>query len=255
MNTSYFVSASSAALVALVGLVILLGMWQPWQEEAAAGGERDRVGAAIGSDAPGGTPTKPVPYPEPPTPSEEDTQPPAPEPTPTSASPTPSPPNAIDGAFASAVLGTCLNVYDDGWGKLSHHRPLPVDCGANYAYSKVSMVTTVASNCPQGAGQRGWGHVNADGSTIALCLDRVFAVGQCFPATLTRQADGSFRSEGRLFSVWGCDRTQVPSGQNAIMVITAVLDSGNCPQRSDRRTFSWPVFNGGDTVCAVQQRN
>ncbi|MEU2735602.1 hypothetical protein ABZ656_09215 [Streptomyces sp. NPDC007095] len=30
-----------------------------------------------------------------------------------------------------------------------------------------------------GAAARDWGHVNDDGSSIALCLDRVFAVGQC----------------------------------------------------------------------------
>lgn len=256
MNTSYFVSASSAALVALVGLVILLGMWQPWQEEAAAGGERNRTGAAIDSGAPAGSPTTPVPNPEPPAATEEAPESQAPEPTHTSSpSPTPSPPNPTDMAFASAVLGTCLNVYDDGWGRLSHNRPFPVDCGANYAYSKVSMVTTYAANCPQGAGRRGWGHVNADGSPVALCLDRVFAVGQCFPATLTREADGSIRSEGRLFSVWGCDRTQVPRGQNAIMVITAVLKSGGCPQRTDRQTHSWPIFNGAGTICAIQKPN
>ncbi|MFF3656633.1 hypothetical protein [Streptomyces olivochromogenes] len=83
----------------------------------------------------------------------------------------------------------------------------------------------------------------------------MFAVGQCFPATLGRRADGSLHGAGRLFSVWGCDRTQVPSGQNAIMVITSVLSGGSCPQRNDRQTLSWQIFNGAGKVCAVQRTN
>lgn len=71
------------------------------------------------------------------------------------------------------------------------------------------------------------------------------------PAVLTKQADGSVKGTGRLFSVWGCDRTQVPKGQNAVMGITALVSGGNCPQRSDR-TLSWSVFNGSAKVCAVQ---
>ncbi|WP_405986560.1 hypothetical protein [Streptomyces sp. NBC_00872] len=265
MNTTYFVSASSAALAALVGLVILVGMWQPWQETASTG-EQNRADTGIGSGPSGGPSTDPAPYREPPPADEDDKESedpePSPSPTPTpsaspspSPSPTPDPPDPVDVAFASARVGTCLNVYDDGWGKLNHDWPFAVDCGATFAFSKVTMVTTSASNCPQGAGRRGWGHVNDDGSSIALCLDRVFAAGQCFPATLSKQADGSLRGEGRLFSVWGCDRTQVPSGLNAIMTITAVLRGGGCPQRNDRQTLSWPVFNGAGKVCAVQRTN
>ncbi|MFI1689362.1 hypothetical protein ACH40F_32110 [Streptomyces sp. NPDC020794] len=263
MNTTYFVSASSAALAALVGLVILLGMWQPWQETASTG-ERNRTDTGIGSGPSGGSFAKPAPYREPssagggdkesedPETSPSPSSSPSPSPSP---SPTPDPPDPVDVAFASVGVGTCLNVYDSGWGKLNHDRPFAVDCGANFAFSKVTMVTTSASNCPQGAGRRGWEHVNDDGSSIALCLDRVFAVGQCFPATLSKQADGSLHGEGRLFSVWGCDRTQVPSGQNAIMAITAVLSGGSCPQRNDRQTLSWQIFNGAGKVCAVQRTN
>ncbi|MFF2124138.1 hypothetical protein ACFVW1_01820 [Streptomyces olivochromogenes] len=76
----------------------------------------------------------------------------------------------------------------------------------------------------------------------------MFAVGQRFPATLSRQADGSLHGEGRLFGVWGCGRTQVPSGQNAIMAITAVLSGGSCPLRKDRQTLSWQIFNGAGKV-------
>ncbi|MFJ9034370.1 hypothetical protein ACIRQP_39180 [Streptomyces sp. NPDC102274] len=264
MNTTYFVSVSSAALAALVGLVLLLGVWQPWQE-AASTGDRNRADTGIGSGPSGGSSTTPTPpYEEPPFTGEDDEEPedpetsadPSPDPSPSpSSSPTPDPPDPVDVAFASVGVGTCLNVYDDGWGKLSHDRPLVVDCGANYAFSKVAMVTTSASNCPQGGGRYGWGHVNDDGSSIALCLDRVFAAGQCFPAKLSRQADGSLRGSGRLFSVWSCDRTQVPSGQNAIVAITAVLSGGNCPQRNDRQGLSWRIFNGLGSVCAVLKSN
>lgn len=44
----------------------------------------------------------------------------------------------------------------------------------------------------------------------------------------------------------------MPSGKNALMVITAVLNGGGCPQRADRQTLSWQVFSGAATVCAVQ---
>ncbi|MFE3826341.1 hypothetical protein [Streptomyces sp. NPDC059092] len=265
INSTYFVSASSAAIAALVGLVILVGMWQPWQETAATG-EPEHTATASGSEPPGGSSAATAPYREPPSTGRDGEEPEDPEssldpthtPSPTltpSADPPPDPPDPVDVAFASAGVGTCLGVYDDGWGKLNLERPVAVDCGAGFAYSKVTMVTTSASNCPGGAGRWGWGHVNDSGSSVALCLDRVFAAGQCFPATLNRQADGSLGGEGRLFSVWGCDRTRVPRGENAIMVITAVLNGGSCPRRTDRQTFTWQVFNGAATVCAVQKGN
>lgn len=258
ITSSYFISVSSAVLAGLVGIAVLLAVWKPWHHvEPEEGGKSANSVDAPVSPAPrpdpttdgGGTkepdvgPTTPAPDDGPSTPAPSATTP-APSP--------PVPPDPVDVAFASVRVGTCLNVYDEGWGKLSQDRPAPVDCGASFAYSKVTMVTTSASGCPEGGGQHGWGHVNDDGSSIALCLDRVFVAGQCFPAVLTRQADGSFKGTARLFSVWGCDRAEVPKGQNAVMGITALVSGGNCPQRSDRRTLSWSVFNGSAKVCAVQ---
>lgn len=46
----------------------------------------------------------------------------------------------------------------------------------------------------------------------------------------------------------------MPKGQNAIMVITAVLNGGGCPRHAARQTLSWQVFNGAATVCAVQAK-
>ncbi|WP_327338323.1 hypothetical protein OG384_21295 [Streptomyces sp. NBC_01324] len=258
ITSSYFISVSSAVLVGLLGLALLLGTWKPWEGTSVAGDGKPSDGVS--------SPVMPPPRPDPPTGGGETKEPdddrttPAPDDGPTTpASSTttpapspPAPPDPVDVAFASVRVGTCLNVYDEGWGKLSQDRPVAVDCGAGFAYSKVTMVTTSASGCPEGGGQHGWGHVNDDGSSIALCLDRVFVAGQCFPAVLTKQADGSVKGTGRLFSVWGCDRTQVPKGQNAVMGITALVSGGNCPQRSDRRTLSWSVFNGSAKVCAVQ---
>ncbi|MFJ4902651.1 MULTISPECIES: hypothetical protein [unclassified Streptomyces] len=258
ITSSYFISVSSAVLVGLLGLALLLGTWKPWQEKPVAGNGKPSDGVS--------SPVIPPPRPDPPTGGGETKEPdddrttPAPDDSPTTPAPStttpapspPAPPDPVDVAFASVRVGTCLNVYDEGWGKLSQDRPVAVDCGASFAYSKVTMVTTSASGCPEGGGQHGWGHVNDDGSSIALCLDRVFVAGQCFPAVLTKQADGSVKGTGRLFSVWGCDRTQVPKGQNAVMGITALVSGGNCPQRSDRRTLSWSVFNGSAKVCAVQ---
>ncbi|WNI30116.1 hypothetical protein [Streptomyces sp. ITFR-6] len=260
ITSSYFISVSSAVLAGLVGLAVLLAVWKPWHQVEPDDGEKP----ATGVDAP----VKPIPHPDPPTDDdEEDKKPdagqttPAPDDSPTTTAPstpapsTPAPPDPVDVAFASVRVGTCLNVYDEGWGKLNQDRPSAVDCGASFAFSKVTMVTTYASGCPEGGGRHGWGHVNDDGSSIALCLDRVFATGQCFPAVLTEQADGSVKGTARLFSVWGCDRTQVPKGQNAVMGITALVNGGSCPQRTDRRTLSWTVFNGSAKVCAVQMQH
>ncbi|NED92010.1 hypothetical protein G3I76_69590 [Streptomyces sp. SID11233] len=254
ITSSYFISVSSAVLAGLLGLALIFGVWKPWQEvEPPDGG-----GKAVDSVS---SPAIPAPRPDPQAGGGESESPrerpssAAPEDGPSTPAASPSssaPPDPVDVAFASVRVGTCLNVYDEGWGKLSHDRPAAVDCGASFAFSKVTMVTTSASGCPEGGGQHGWGHVNDDGSSIALCLDRVFVAGQCFPAVLTKQADGSVKGTARLFSVWGCDRTEVPKGQNAVMGITALVSGGSCPQRSDRRTLSWPVFNGAAKVCAVQ---
>ncbi|MEU8652025.1 hypothetical protein [Streptomyces sp. NPDC048737] len=257
VNSTYVVSASSAALAALVGLVLLVGVWQPWQETAATG-ERDRARTSTGPESPGGASARPAPDREPaPTGGDEEEEPPEPEEPETSPgdSPAPDPPDPDDAAFASVGVGTCLGAYDAGWGELNQERPTAVDCGAGFAFTKVTMVTTAAANCPAGVGRWGWGHVNDDGSLIALCLDRVYAAGQCFPAILKRGADGSLNGQGRLFTVWGCDRTDVPDGYNAVMVITAVLSSRNCPEVTGRQTLSWDVFNGARTICAVQRTN
>ncbi|MFK0096684.1 hypothetical protein [Streptomyces sp. NPDC091040] len=254
ISSTYFVSASSAVLVGLVGIALLMGLWQPWQKQGGGGDDKP---ASVVSE-PASRPHRDTPpdnrdEEEEPDPDETTPTPtPTPSPTPTSTpSPTPDPPNSVDLAFASVRVGTCLNVFDAGWGKLNHDRPEAVDCAASFAFTQVTMVTTSAGNCPEGGGRHGWGHVNTDGSTIALCLDRRFAAGQCFPAALTKQADGSIKGTGRLFTVWGCDQTKGPSGQNALMVITALLSDGQCPQRTGRTTLSWTVFSGSRTLCAM----
>ncbi|MGC4949056.1 hypothetical protein ACLQ2N_23030 [Streptomyces sp. DT224] len=253
VSSTYFVSASSAVLIGLVGIALLLGLWQPWQKQGGGGDDKP---ASVVSESSSRTFHR-----DPPPDSRDDeeetapdgtTPPPAPSPSPTpTPSPTPDPPSPVDLAFASVRVGTCLNVFDAGWGKLNHDRPEAVDCAASFAFTQVTMVTTSAGNCPEGGGRHGWGHVNADGSSIALCLDRRFVAGQCFPAALTKQADGSIKGTGLLFTVWGCDRTKVPTGQNALMVITALVSDGQCPQRTGRKTLNWTVFSGSRTLCAV----
>ncbi|MGQ4490456.1 hypothetical protein [Streptomyces sp. SAS_281] len=253
ISSTYFVSASSAVLIGLAGIVLLMGLWQPWQKQ---GGGDDKPASVVSEPS-----SRPHRDPSPDSRDdgeapdhEETTSTPTPTPSPTPTplpTPTPDPPSPVDLAFASVRVGTCLNVFDSGWGKLNHDRPEAVDCAASFAFTQVTMVTTSAGNCPEGGGRHGWGHVNADGSSIALCLDRRFATGQCFPASLTKQADGSIKGTGQLFTVWGCDRTKVPTGQNALMVITALVSDGQCPQRTGRKTLDWTVFSGSRTLCAV----
>ncbi|KUN49289.1 hypothetical protein [Streptomyces olivochromogenes] len=66
---------------------------------------------------------------------------------------------------------------------------------------------------------------------------------------------GPVRQRAVPAALAGCDRTQVLSGQNAIMAITSVLSGGSCPQRNDRQALSWRIFNGAGKVCAVQRTN
>ncbi|MEU2022621.1 hypothetical protein ABZ565_10685 [Streptomyces sp. NPDC016469] len=255
ISSTYFVSASSAVVLALAGIVVLVALWQPWQKQG--GGDDDKPASVVSEPSS-------RPHRDPPPDSRDDeeepdadetTSTPTPSPTPTpTPTPTPDPPSPVDLAFASVRAGTCLSVFDAGWGKLNHDRPEAVDCAASFAFTQVTMVTTSAGNCPEGGGRHGWGHVNADGSSLALCLDRRFAAGQCFPAALTKQADGSIKGTGQLFTVWGCDRTNVPKGQNALMVITALSSDGPCPQRTGRTTLSWTVFSGSRTLCAMVVR-
>ncbi|MGS2590937.1 hypothetical protein [Streptomyces hebeiensis] len=46
-----------------------------------------------------------------------------------------------------------------------------------------------------------------------------------------------------------------PKNAPPSVAITAVLNGGSCPRRTDRQTLSWQVFNGAATVCAVQRTN
>lgn len=158
-------------------------------------------------------------------------------------------------AVSAITIGTCLNAYNDGSGKLNQVPPLAVDCSASFAFSRVTALTTSHDNCPQAptAGRWSYAHTFADGSVKVMCIDRVFRPGQCFPAALSRQADGSVGGRANLYIVWGCDRTQVPSGYNALMVISAVLDGGTCPERSGVRSMTWTALNGAAKICAWQR--
>ncbi|MFC9331608.1 hypothetical protein [Kitasatospora sp. NPDC057015] len=166
---------------------------------------------------------------------------------PTTATPSPLP-DPQDVAFAAVRVGDCLDLYDTGLGQWSRTAPVVVDCRGASALTRVSWITTAPSACPSGAGRTSATHRAGDGRTTVLCLDRQFRVGQCFPAVVNGQSVTS----GNLTVPWDCFASQVPSGANSIMNITAVTTpSTSCPAANGRISASWPVLDGQTKVCAV----
>lgn len=126
-------------------------------------------------------------------------------PTPT---PTPTPtPDTTDRAFAAVRAGDCLDVYNAGHDNMSARTPVRVGCRASNAYMHVNRVSTAAgagSSCDSGPGFTWWRKAGADGVERTLCLDRVYQVGQCFPA----QVKGATNAD--LTVVWDCGASTVP---------------------------------------------
>ncbi|NUU21106.1 MAG: hypothetical protein HOV68_06255, partial [Streptomycetaceae bacterium] len=170
-----------------------------------------------------------------------------PSPTPTTHTPDPA-----DAAFAAVEKGDCLNVYNDGYGDWSSEEPEVVGCGSSNAYVEVSLVFHSSVDCLDGAGQSEWRHTNDDGSTVKLCLDRKFRVGQCFLAT--KNSDDS--ATASLFTIWDCDASTVPKEYDLIMQVTGVLgystDPGDCPGDPAKRQRGWSLHDG-TMVCAEYQ--
>ncbi|WP_406093162.1 serine/threonine-protein kinase [Streptomyces sp. NBC_01013] len=258
--------ASGLGWLVAVAAVIALLVWQPWEtggNEASSGGSSSSdsssgavsagsgldthtddsgtgtgsgtgssVGAADDSD-------------------DESVDEPTPTPTPT---PTPSPtPDATDRAFAAVRAGDCLNVYNDGHNDMSADRPVRVSCGASNAYMHVNRVSTLSGgsgSCDTGAGFTWWSRSGDDGVDRTLCLDRVFQVGQCFPADVTGATSAD------LTVVWRCNASTVPVAGQSILRITgfyrapAAGQNWTCPSGHGERFWYWPVNQGRSIICA-----
>ncbi|GAA1309045.1 hypothetical protein GCM10009647_030900 [Streptomyces sanglieri] len=172
-------------------------------------------------------------------------------PTPT---PTPTPtPDTTDRAFAAVRAGDCLDVYNDGHDNMSARAPVRVGCRASNAYmhvNRVSTTTGAGSSCDSGPGFTWWRKSGADGVERTLCLDRVYQVGQCFPA----QVKGATNAD--LTVVWGCGASTVPRAGQSILRITgyyrapAAGTNWTCPAGRGERFWYWPVNNGRSIICA-----
>ncbi|MFD7615420.1 serine/threonine-protein kinase [Streptomyces sp. NPDC059802] len=171
-----------------------------------------------------------------------------------SPTPTPTPtPDATDLAFAAVRAGDCLDVYNDGHGNMSAGSPDRVGCRASNAYMHVNRVSTTAGasgSCDSGPGFTWWRRSGADGVERTLCLDRVYQVGQCFPA----QVKGATNAD--LTVVWDCNASTVPRAGQSILRITgyykapAAGTNWTCPAGRGERFWYWPVNNGRSIICA-----
>ncbi|MCX5429372.1 serine/threonine protein kinase [Streptomyces sp. NBC_00257] len=247
-------------LIAVAAVITLL-FWQPWATSgsgSASGGSRSGVtgsgavtsgndlgthtdGSDTGSDSDStsnstyGSGSG----------AEESSPTPTPTPTPT--------PDTTDRAFAAVRAGDCLDVYNDGHDNMSARTPVRVGCRASNAYmhvNRVSTATGAGSSCDSGPGFTWWRKSGADGVERTLCLDRVYQVGQCFPA----QVKGATNAD--LTVVWDCGASTVPRAGQSILRITgyyrapAAGTNWTCPAGRGERFWYWPVNNGRSIICA-----
>ncbi|TXS67022.1 hypothetical protein, partial [Streptomyces sp. sk2.1] len=162
-------------------------------------------------------------------------------------------PDATDRAFRAVRAGDCLNVYNDGHGNMSAERPVRVNCRSWKAYMHVNRVTSgpgESSGCDQGQGFTWWHKSGADGIERTLCLDRVFQVGQCFPAQVRGAVDAD------LTVVLACDSSTVPRAGQSILRVTGYYRTPSpgtkwtCPAGRGEQFWYWQVNRGRSIVCA-----
>ncbi|MFD7864880.1 serine/threonine-protein kinase [Streptomyces sp. NPDC059783] len=264
-------SGGSTALgwLVAVGLVVALLVWHPWETTSGSGGGSSSGGSSAGSVASGGlgthtddsntdtdsagSTTGSTDSSSDDSSEDEETEEPTPTPKPT-PTPTPTPtPDATDRAFAAVRAGDCLNVYNDGHDNMSADRPIRVGCRASNAYMHVNRVSTrdgASASCDTGAGFTWWSRSGDDGITRTLCLDRVYQVGQCFPAKVRGATNAD------LTVVWNCNASTVPEAGQSILRITGFYrapkagENWTCPAGRGERFWYWPVNQGRSIICA-----
>ncbi|THA73027.1 hypothetical protein E6R60_25550 [Streptomyces sp. A0642] len=245
-----------------VAAVVALLIWQPWETTGSEGGNSGSSSSS-GATASGGTASTSSDggldtSTDADSGSDDDDasdaavdDDPTPTPTPT---PTPAPtPDATDRAFAAVRAGDCLDVYNDGHDEMSATRPIRVSCSASNAYMHVNRVSTLAgasSSCDTGAGFTWWSRRGDDDVERTLCLDRVYQVGQCFPADV----EGATNAD--LTVVWRCNASTVPRAGQSILRITGFYrapvagQDWTCPAGSGQRFWYWQVNQGRSIICA-----
>lgn len=151
------------------------------------------------------------------------------------------------------TCGDCLDVYNDGHDDMSATSPIRVSCSASNAYMHVNRVSTRSggsSSCGTGAGFTWWSRSGDDGVDRTLCLDRVYQVGQCFPA------DVNGATTADLTVVWRCNASTVPEEGQSILRITGLYraptagQNWTCPSERGEKFWYWQVNQGRSIICA-----
>ncbi|MDG4866107.1 hypothetical protein P8605_48940, partial [Streptomyces sp. T-3] len=164
-------------------------------------------------------------------------------------------------AFKAVQSGTCLAVWDTGYGgtstvKWSHETPPdPIDCDSDKANVQV---TSVDGSC-SGDTEATWSYSSTTtGKTTQLCLERIFHKNYCFLAT---QSGSKITDMGEMTLV-DCKAKKIPASYDQIMHITGVYntskgtDASLCRRVQGDQTeyWAWTVNDGDTLLCTMVYR-
>ena len=147
-------------------------------------------------------------------------------------------------AFEGISTGDCLDAHEDPYDDTEWSEDLPaaVDCDRPDAYVRVTNVSDTYSDCGDQLGETWWDY-DADGESIALCVERRLRVGECFLGKKSEHEGRIAINDHGVLTSWGCDKSTVPREFDYILRVTD-LTNGTCPDGSR----SWD-FRGGH-LCA-----
>jgi hypothetical protein len=163
--------------------------------------------------------------------------------------PTP-PPDPTMEAYQAVSTGDCLRNWMVGESEWASDVPEVIGCGADAAGVYVSQTTSDYSVCSVDAGRSYLSY--SDGyETVALCVTRQFAVGQCFLG----MSDGS----ANLMSWVDCEGGNVPSPYSQKYNVTGVYSAPSnvtgdeCMRSSTDTTqyWYWTIDGGATLLCSV----
>ncbi len=170
-------------------------------------------------------------------------------PTPT-PEPTPTPTDPMLDEYLAVTTGDCLGnwmIDDYNW---ASDYPEVTGCGADNAGVWVSQTSDSTSDCPVDSG-RSYLSYTGTYETVALCVTRQFAVGQCFL--------GMSDNSANLMSWVDCEATSLPDPYSQMFNVTGVYSApanvtGNeCSQyQGDTTEYWWWLIDAESTLlCAV----
>jgi hypothetical protein len=160
------------------------------------------------------------------------------------------PPDPTLEAYQSVQAGDCLRNWMIGETSWASDVPEVIGCGAEAAGVYVSLTSDSTVDCPVDAG-RSYLSYTSGLETVALCVTRQFAVGQCFLGT----SDGS----ANLMSWVDCEGGNVPSPYSQKYNVTGVyaapsnVTGDECLRSSTDTTqyWYWTIDDGTTLLCAV----